>query len=87
MYHNERMDPIQMLSADLINTKNSEEGFYMFNDTIAAISTPLAAGAVSIIRLSGDEAISIANKIFSRDLQKQTSHTIAHGFIQEDGTQ
>lgn len=58
----------------------------MFNDTIAAISTPLAAGAVSIIRLSGDEAISIANKIFSRDLQKQTSHTIAHGFIQEDGT-
>ena len=33
------------------------------NDTIAAISTALGVGAVSIIRLSGDESIEIVNKI------------------------
>ena len=34
------------------------------NDTIAAISTPLAVGAISIIRVSGSEAIEIVNKIY-----------------------
>ncbi len=33
-------------------------------DTIAAISTPLSAGAISIVRLSGPEAIKIADKVF-----------------------
>ena len=34
-------------------------------DTIAAISTPMGEGAIAIVRLSGDEAIAIADKIFS----------------------
>ena len=34
------------------------------NDTICAISTALGVGAISIIRVSGDEAIDIVNKIF-----------------------
>ena len=34
------------------------------NDTIAAISTTMGVGAISIIRVSGNEAIKIVNKIF-----------------------
>ena len=33
-------------------------------DTITAISTPLGEGAIAIVRISGDEAIEIADKIF-----------------------
>ena len=36
----------------------------MFNDTICAIATPYGVGAISIIRVSGNDAISIVNKIF-----------------------
>lgn len=55
----------------------------MFIDTIVAVSTPLAEGAISIVRLSGNDAVSIANSIFSRDLTKLASHTITYGFIQD----
>lgn len=51
-------------------------------DTIAAISTPPGEGAISIVRLSGEEALPIAEKIFKgRDLQKVASHTINYGHI------
>jgi tRNA modification GTPase len=33
-------------------------------DTITAISTPLGEGAIAIVRISGDEAIEIADRIF-----------------------
>ena len=36
----------------------------MHFDTIAAISTPMGEGAIAIVRLSGDEAIQIADRIF-----------------------
>ena len=51
------------------------------NDTICAISTALGVGAISIIRVSGDEAIDIVNKIFDKDLTKKESHTINYGHI------
>lgn len=51
------------------------------NDTICAISTALGVGAISIIRVSGDEAIDIVNKIFDKDLIKKESHTINYGHI------
>ena len=51
------------------------------NDTITAISTALGVGAISIIRVSGDEAIDIVNKIFDRDLNNVDSHTINYGHI------
>lgn len=51
-------------------------------DTIAAISTSSGAGAISIVRLSGKEAISIANEIFKgHNLSTVDSHTIHYGFI------
>ena len=56
-------------------------------DTICAISTTLGVGAISIIRLSGDKSIEIANKIFKgKDLTKVDSHTINYGYI-IDGTE
>lgn len=51
------------------------------NDTICAISTALGVGAISIIRVSGDNAINIVNKIFDKDLTKKESHTINYGHI------
>ena len=51
-------------------------------DTIAAISTALGVGAISIIRVSGPESISIVNKIFKgKDLNEVPSHTIHYGHI------
>ena len=55
------------------------------NDTITAISTALGVGAISIIRLSGKDAISITNSIFKgKDLTKVNSHTINYGHIVEN---
>ena len=52
------------------------------NDTIAAISTALGVGAISIIRVSGEDSISIVNNIFKgKDLTKVDSHTINYGHI------
>ncbi|MCD2247947.1 tRNA uridine-5-carboxymethylaminomethyl(34) synthesis GTPase MnmE [Listeria swaminathanii] len=56
-------------------------------DTIAAISTPPGEGAIAIIRLSGPEAIQIADRIFyaKNSLSDAESHTIHYGHIKEDG--
>ena len=54
------------------------------DDTIAAISTALGVGAISIIRLSGKDSLSIINKIFDKDLTKVKSHTINYGHIIEN---
>ncbi len=52
------------------------------NDNIVAISTSLGVGAISIIRLSGKEVISIVNHIFlGKDLENVNSHTIHYGHI------
>ena len=52
------------------------------NDTIAAISTSLGVGAISIIRVSGNDAIEIVNKLFKgKDLSKVDTHTIHYGHI------
>ena len=51
------------------------------NDTIAAISTSLGVGAISIIRVSGNKAINIVNKIFSSNLLNKESHTVSYGYI------
>lgn len=51
-------------------------------DTIAAISTPIGEGAISIVRLSGPEAIHFANQLFEgKDLTTTESHTIQYGKI------
>ena len=53
-------------------------------DTIVAISTKLGVGAISIIRVSGNNAIPLVNKVFrGKDLTKVDSHTINYGFIND----
>ncbi|WP_217588430.1 tRNA uridine-5-carboxymethylaminomethyl(34) synthesis GTPase MnmE [Lentibacillus saliphilus] len=54
----------------------------METDTIAAISTPLGEGAISIVRLSGPDAINIAARIFNgKQLTDVATHTIHYGKI------
>ncbi|MFU2181000.1 tRNA uridine-5-carboxymethylaminomethyl(34) synthesis GTPase MnmE [Streptococcus pluranimalium] len=56
-------------------------------DTITAISTQLGEGAIGIVRLSGSQAISIAQKVFKgKNLQDVESHTINYGHIIENDT-
>lgn len=51
-------------------------------DTIAAIATPLGEGAIGIVRLSGSEAVAIAQKVFKgKNLEAVASHTINYGHI------
>ena len=50
-------------------------------DTIAAISTALGVGAISIIRVSGSDSIEIVDKIFDGDLKAAETHTIHYGHI------
>lgn len=52
-------------------------------DTIASISTPMGEGAIAIVRLSGDDAISIADKLYKgkHQLSDVASHTINYGHI------
>ena len=54
------------------------------DDTIAAISTAQGVGAISIIRVSGTDAIKIVNKIFSnKKFLAAPSHTIHYGYIMD----
>lgn len=53
----------------------------MLYDTIAAISTALSEGAISIVRMSGKDAIEIANRICSIDLFKKEANTISYTYI------
>jgi tRNA modification GTPase len=52
------------------------------SETIVALATPSGTGAIGVIRLSGLDAIIIANRVFSgKDLTQQASHTIHFGNI------
>ena len=59
----------------------------MFDDTIAAIATPLGEGGLAVVRISGPQAFAIADKCFlpvgknSRKPSLATSHTIHYGRI------
>ena len=54
----------------------------LLNDTIVGIATALTNNAISIIRVSGDDAVNIVNKVFKgKNLNKVKSHTISYGHI------
>lgn len=51
-------------------------------DTIAAISTPAGEGGISIVRVSGNDALDVASRIFKgKNLHEVKSHTINYGHI------
>jgi tRNA modification GTPase len=57
----------------------------LYNDSIVALATPSGAGAIAIIRISGEEAIAIGNSVFlsikGKDLTHQKSHTLHLGHV------
>ncbi|MEG0267675.1 MAG: tRNA uridine-5-carboxymethylaminomethyl(34) synthesis GTPase MnmE [Carnobacterium sp.] len=58
-------------------------------ETIAAISTPPGEGAIGIVRLSGEEAVKIADRVYksgTKKLIEQKSHTIHYGHIENPKT-
>lgn len=56
----------------------------IYEDTIIGVSTPYAKGAIAIVRLSGNKAIEIVNKVFvGTNLLKALSHTIHYGHIKD----
>jgi len=60
-------------------------------DTIAAISTPMGEGAIAIIRLSGPDAVQIADRMYKGPKEKKLvsvdSHTIHYGHIVDSNTE
>ena len=58
----------------------------MKTDTIAAIATGMSNGGISIIRISGEDSLAIADKIYRsksgrKKLSDQESHTVHYGYI------
>src|SRR3970040_652810 len=58
------------------------------NDSIVALAAPSGAGAIAVIRISGDDAITIGNSVFrsikNKDLTKQKTHTLHLGHIMDN---
>ena len=62
----------------------------MKSETIAAISTPMSDGGIGIIRISGEDAFVVADRIYqsksrNKKLSDQPSHTIHYGYIYDNG--
>ena len=57
----------------------------MSEKTVAAISTPYAAGGIGVIRVSGEDAISICEKVFrpvsNKKVSKMQGYTAAYGTV------
>lgn len=58
------------------------------HDSIVALATPSGAGAIAVIRISGDDAITIGNSVFrsikNKDLILQKTHTLHLGHIMDE---
>ncbi len=57
--------------------------------TIAAISTAMSNSGIGIVRMSGSEAVEIADRVYmsksNKELSKQKTHTIHYGYIADEG--
>jgi tRNA modification GTPase len=77
--------PLYLLSTLLYNRSimNFVHHSYTPGETIAAIATPPGEGGVGIIRISGNEAVHIASKIFSGPVKTYKSHTAHYGYVRD----
>ena len=62
----------------------------MWSDTIAAIATGLSDAGIGIVRISGDNAFDVADRIFQsagkrKRVEEYGSHTIHYGYVVDDG--
>lgn len=65
-----------------------EKGYLVMNtDTIAAIATAMSSSGIGIVRISGSEAVSIADKVFSmkngKKIEEMPTHTVHYGHIHD----
>lgn len=64
------------------------------DDTIAAISTPIGEGGISVLRISGNKTFNVVENLFFKDKNGEkkfiasgvTSHTIHFGYIMDEGS-
>ena len=56
----------------------------MFTDTIAAISTANAMGAISVIRISGEDTMDIISALMHKDLHDARGYTVHYGTVREN---
>ncbi len=54
------------------------------DDTIAAISTPEGAGGIAVVRVSGADAVQIADRVFSANITDAPSHTVHYGHVKNE---
>lgn len=59
----------------------------MKSDTIAAISSGMTVSGLIVIRVSGPDAVTVAERVFraKKPLSEAETHTVHHGFIEKDG--
>ena len=56
-----------------------------WDDTIVAVATAPGLGAIAVIRLSGEKAFAITDKLFpAKNIPEQPSHTVHVGILRED---
>src|SRR5438270_2927253 len=57
-----------------------------WDETIVALATPQGIGAIGVIRLSGNQAFQIIDRLFpAKDLTQQASHTLHVGYLKDKG--
>ena len=56
---------------------------YQMGETVAALATPPGAGGISIIRISGNDALKVADQIFSGPILSYISHTAHVGIVSD----
>lgn len=54
---------------------------YEKGQTIAAVATPPGEGGIAVIRIAGDEALDVADKVFSGPIHRYETHTVHFGKI------
>ncbi len=54
---------------------------YQKGETVAAVATPPGEGGVAIVRISGDRAVDVAEKVYSGKIRSYQSHTVHFGRI------
>ena len=83
---NQKLPPLVPLTKRYFyHTKHATMPPTNLSDTIVALATPSGVGAIGVIRLSGPEAIAIADAVFpSKKLAEQPTHTLHYGTIRND---
>ena len=85
MTENPRNDDFSIFNLYLNSSNTLNYSNHNISDTIVALATPPGIGAIGVIRLSGIDAVKIANQNFKgKNLEEQASHTLHFGTMRHD---